>query len=274
MFSSQCVLVQSLPLSLPFVISSHDFHPVSVFGSSCVLSGMCWKNAAFCCTLLIVHLFVSQATDRPMGMNGLDVAGLRPFDLVIPFTIQKGEITGNLKYLMKPAVCHLHIRSDEEHSRHLLKVRSECLRVRWPNPTLLTTKTAPSPSSMRLRRPACMRWTSNTMASTFQVPQRQFVEDGRNRGGIPTAVILIFTGSPLQFYVDYMNSGNVSAYGPGLIHGTVNKPAVFTVDTKDAGEGMEFFLLCSFDCIFLKQDKLVAEPHPSEHESAKRIKQI
>lgn len=29
-----------------------------------------------------------------MGMNGLDVAGLRPFDLVIPFTIQKGEITG------------------------------------------------------------------------------------------------------------------------------------------------------------------------------------
>lgn len=47
-----------------------------------------------------------------------------------------------------------------------------------------------------------------------------------------------FTGSPLQFYVDYMNSGNVSAYGPGLIHGTVNKPAVFTVNTKDAGEGM------------------------------------
>lgn len=46
-----------------------------------------------------------------------------------------------------------------------------------------------------------------------------------------------FIGSPLQFYVDYMNSGNVSAYGPGLIHGTVNKPAVFTVNTKDAGEG-------------------------------------
>lgn len=49
---------------------------------------------------------------------------------------------------------------------------------------------------------------------------------------------LSFTGSPLQFFVDYMNSGNVSAYGPGLIHGTVNKPAVFTVNTKDAGEGM------------------------------------
>lgn len=50
--------------------------------------------------------------------------------------------------------------------------------------------------------------------------------------------LLSFTGSPLQFYVDYMNSGNVSAYGPGLIHGTVNKPAVFTVNTKDAGEGV------------------------------------
>lgn len=50
--------------------------------------------------------------------------------------------------------------------------------------------------------------------------------------------LLSFTGSPLQFFVDYMNSGNVSAYGPGLIHGTVNKPAVFTVNTKDAGEGM------------------------------------
>lgn len=45
------------------------------------------------------------------------------------------------------------------------------------------------------------------------------------------------TGSPLQFYVDYVNSGHVTAYGPGLIHGMVNKPAVFTVNTKDAGEG-------------------------------------
>lgn len=36
-----------------------------------------------------------QATDRPLlGVNGLDMAGLRPFDLVIPFTIKKGEITG------------------------------------------------------------------------------------------------------------------------------------------------------------------------------------
>lgn len=44
-------------------------------------------------------------------------------------------------------------------------------------------------------------------------------------------------GSPLQFYVDYVNSGHVTAYGPGLTHGTVNRPAAFTVNTKDAGEG-------------------------------------
>ncbi|XP_061114993.1 filamin-A-like isoform X2 [Conger conger] len=44
-------------------------------------------------------------------------------------------------------------------------------------------------------------------------------------------------GSPLQFYVDYVSSGHVTAYGPGLIHGAVGKPAVFTVDTTEAGEG-------------------------------------
>lgn len=44
-------------------------------------------------------------------------------------------------------------------------------------------------------------------------------------------------GSPLQFYVDAINSRHVSAYGPGLSHGMVNKPATFTIVTKDAGEG-------------------------------------
>lgn len=47
-----------------------------------------------------------------------------------------------------------------------------------------------------------------------------------------------FTGSPLQFYVDAINSGHVTAYGPGLSHGMVNRPATFTIVTKDAGEGM------------------------------------
>uniref|UniRef100_W5KSA5 Filamin C n=1 Tax=Astyanax mexicanus TaxID=7994 RepID=W5KSA5_ASTMX len=44
-------------------------------------------------------------------------------------------------------------------------------------------------------------------------------------------------GSPLQFYVDAINSGHVTAYGPGLSHGMVNKPSIFTIVTKDAGEG-------------------------------------
>uniref|UniRef100_A0A7N5ZQ32 Calponin-homology (CH) domain-containing protein n=1 Tax=Anabas testudineus TaxID=64144 RepID=A0A7N5ZQ32_ANATE len=44
-------------------------------------------------------------------------------------------------------------------------------------------------------------------------------------------------GSPLQFYVDAVNSGVVTAYGPGLSYGMVNKAATFTVVTKNAGEG-------------------------------------
>ncbi|XP_041080791.1 filamin-B isoform X1 [Polyodon spathula] len=43
--------------------------------------------------------------------------------------------------------------------------------------------------------------------------------------------------SPLQFYVNYANSPNVTASGPGLIYGIVNKPATFTIFTEDAGEG-------------------------------------
>lgn len=45
------------------------------------------------------------------------------------------------------------------------------------------------------------------------------------------------TGSPLQFFVDAVNTGVVTAYGPGLSYGTVNKAATFTVVTKNAGEG-------------------------------------
>ncbi|KAG8548031.1 hypothetical protein GDO81_026880 [Engystomops pustulosus] len=45
------------------------------------------------------------------------------------------------------------------------------------------------------------------------------------------------TESPLQFYVNYPNTGSVSAYGPGLSYGVANKPATFTIVTEDAGEG-------------------------------------
>ncbi|KAG9477856.1 hypothetical protein GDO78_013048 [Eleutherodactylus coqui] len=125
------------------------------------------------------------ATDRPvMGVNGLDVAGLRPFDLVIPFTIKKGEITG--------------------------EVRMPSGKVAKPDITdnkdgTVTVRYAPTEAGLH---------------------EMDIKYDGIH---IP--------GSPLQFYVDYVNSGHVTAYGPGLIHGTVNKPAVFTVNTKDAGEG-------------------------------------
>lgn len=53
-------------------------------------------------------------------------------------------------------------------------------------------------------------------------------------------------GSPLQFYVDAVNSGVVTAYGPGLSYGTVNKAATFTVVTKNAGEGQHNTLYCFF----------------------------
>lgn len=52
------------------------------------------------------------------------------------------------------------------------------------------------------------------------------------------------TGSPLQFFVDAVNSGVVTAYGPGLSYGMVNKAATFTVVTKNAGEGtIAYFFL-------------------------------
>lgn len=44
--------------------------------------------------------------------------------------------------------------------------------------------------------------------------------------------------SPLQFYVNHANSPSVSAYGPGLVYGTTNKTAMFTIYTEDASEGV------------------------------------
>ena len=57
-------------------------------------------------------------------------------------------------------------------------------------------------------------------------------------------MIIFPTGSPLQFYVDAVNSGVVTAYGPGLSYGMVNRAATFTVVTKNAGEGkIAFFTI-------------------------------
>lgn len=54
-------------------------------------------------------------------------------------------------------------------------------------------------------------------------------------------MIISSTGSPLQFFVDAVNSGVVTAYGPGLSYGMVNKAATFTVVTKNAGEGTTLY---------------------------------
>lgn len=56
-------------------------------------------------------------------------------------------------------------------------------------------------------------------------------------------MILNFTGSPFKFHVDAVNSGHVTAYGPGLSHGIVNEPAYFTIVTKDAGAGRLLFII-------------------------------
>uniref|UniRef100_A0A671M2C9 Filamin-C-like n=1 Tax=Sinocyclocheilus anshuiensis TaxID=1608454 RepID=A0A671M2C9_9TELE len=108
----------------------------------------------------------------------------QPLNLVIPFTVQQGELSGE---------------------------------VRMP--------------SGKKARPFIRDNKDGTVTVQFQPTERGLHEmdikyDGNH---IP--------GSPLQFYVDVMNSGMVTAYGPGLCHGTVNKPATFTVVTKNAGQG-------------------------------------
>ncbi|KAM4747093.1 filamin-C isoform 4-T4 [Rhinophrynus dorsalis] len=124
------------------------------------------------------------ATEEPVvPVDNLDTM-LRPFNLVIPFTVQKGEITG--------------------------EVRMPSGKTARPNITdnkdgTVTVKYAPVEKGLH---------------------EMDIKYDGNH---IP--------GSPLQFYVDAINSRHVNAYGPGLSHGMVNKPATFTIVTKDAGEG-------------------------------------
>ncbi|NXY86383.1 FLNA protein, partial [Alcedo cyanopectus] len=121
-----------------------------------------------------------QATEEPATTT----ESLRPFNLVIPFTVQKGEITGE---------------------------------VRMPS-----GKTA---------RPNITDNKDGTVTVRYSPTEKGLHEmDIRYDGNhIP--------GSPLQFYVDAINPRHVSAYGPGLSHGMVNKPCTFTIVTKDAGEG-------------------------------------
>uniref|UniRef100_A0A8D3EAJ7 Filamin C, gamma b (actin binding protein 280) n=1 Tax=Scophthalmus maximus TaxID=52904 RepID=A0A8D3EAJ7_SCOMX len=124
------------------------------------------------------------ATDDAISpVDGMEPL-LRPFSLVIPFTVQKGEVTGEVRMPSGRTACP-HITDNKDGT--------------------VTVKYSPTERGLH---------------------EMDIKYDGNH---IP--------GSPLQFYVDAINSGHVTAYGPGLSHGTVNRPATFTIVTKDAGEG-------------------------------------
>ncbi|XP_061523357.1 filamin-C isoform X4 [Phycodurus eques] len=127
------------------------------------------------------HILATNDTMIPV--NGME-AMLRPFSLVIPFTVQTGEITGEVRMPSGRKACP-HIADNKDGT--------------------VTVKYSPNERGLH---------------------EMDIKYDGQH---IP--------GSPLQFFVDAMNSGHVTAYGPGLSHGVANIPATFTIATKDAGEG-------------------------------------
>ncbi|XP_024140416.1 filamin-C isoform X1 [Oryzias melastigma] len=128
--------------------------------------------------------FHVMATNDSMGPAGGMEPTLRPFSLVIPFTVQKGQITGQVK-----------MPSGETAQPDITDNKDGTVLVKY------------SPTERGLH-------------------EMDIKYDGSH---IP--------GSPLQFFVDAINSTHVTAYGAGLSHGIVNGVASFTIITKDAGEG-------------------------------------
>ncbi|XP_053890944.1 filamin-B isoform X4 [Malaclemys terrapin pileata] len=127
-------------------------------------------------------VMVTEEPYIPVGdMNGV---GFKPFDLVIPWAVRKGEITGEV-----------HMPSGKTATPEIVDNKDGTVTVGY------------SPTEVGLHE-MHIKYIGN------HIPE-----------------------SPLQFYVNYPNSGNVSAYGPGLIYGIANKPATFTIVTEDAGEG-------------------------------------
>uniref|UniRef100_A0A8U7NNA0 Filamin B n=1 Tax=Corvus moneduloides TaxID=1196302 RepID=A0A8U7NNA0_CORMO len=125
---------------------------------------------------------VTEEAYVPVGdMNGM---GFRPFDMVIPFAVRKGEITGEV-----------HMPSGKTDTPDIVDNKDGTVTVKY------------APTEVGLHE-MHIKYMGN------HIP-----------------------GNPLQFYVNYPNSGSVSAYGPGLIYGVANKPATFTIVTEDAGEG-------------------------------------
>uniref|UniRef100_A0A8C1FU91 Filamin B n=1 Tax=Cyprinus carpio carpio TaxID=630221 RepID=A0A8C1FU91_CYPCA len=132
-----------------------------------------------------VTISASQVTDGGyVPGNSVNGTGYRPFDMVIPFTFRKGEITGEV-----------HMPSGKTAQPEIIDNKDGTVTVRY----------APTEAGL------------HEMHIKF------------NGTHIPE--------SPLQFYVNSANSPNVTAYGPGLVYGTANKTAVFTVYTEDASDG-------------------------------------
>ncbi|XP_026077533.1 filamin-B-like isoform X2 [Carassius auratus] len=116
--------------------------------------------------------------------NSVNGTGYRPFDMVIPFTFRKGEITGEVQ-MPSGKTARPEIMDNKDGT--------------------VTVKYAPTEAGLH---------------------EMHIKYDGTH---IPE--------SPLQFYVNSSSSANVSAYGPGLVFGTANKTAVFTIYTEDASDG-------------------------------------
>nr|XP_033781692.1 filamin-B isoform X2 [Geotrypetes seraphini] len=126
--------------------------------------------------------WVTESAYSPVSaVNGM---GYRPFDLVIPFSVRTGEITGEV-----------HMPSGRTAPADIVDNKDGTITVRY----------APTETGLH---------EMHVKYNGSHIPE-----------------------SPLQFYVNYPNTGNVSAYGPGLIYGVANKPATFTIVTEDAGEG-------------------------------------
>ncbi|KAI4879622.1 hypothetical protein NFI96_025042 [Prochilodus magdalenae] len=151
--------------------------------------------------------FLPWVTDGAyIPVNSMNGTGFRPFDMVIPFAFNKGEITA---YTFKYQV---HVRLGkclEEHTGtrevHMPSGKTAQPEIIDNKDGTVTVKYAPTEAGL------------HEMHIKY------------NGSHIPE--------SPLQFYVNNANSPNVTAYGPGLVYGVANKPATFTIFTEDAGEG-------------------------------------
>uniref|UniRef100_A0A4W4DWE1 Calponin-homology (CH) domain-containing protein n=1 Tax=Electrophorus electricus TaxID=8005 RepID=A0A4W4DWE1_ELEEL len=132
-----------------------------------------------------LHLYqINCATEEPVIQRDAKQPAFRPLNLLIPFSVQQGALSGEVRM------------PSGRTARPLIKDNKD---------GTVTVKYAPTERGLH---------------------EMDIKYDGNH---IP--------GSPLQFYADAIDSGMVTAYGPGLCHGTVNKPATFTVVTKNTSEG-------------------------------------